>query len=153
MARFVITDPSARTQIFEITNPTISVGRADTNDLVLRHPSVSRHHVRITVLPGDITLINDLGSMNGTFVNNTQVQEHTLKDQDRVAVGMYELKYESTRADALHVQAGSNTVTDVNDLVDVDDLSTALRLMRPPSRRRPCPWKSASRFWRKKTTC
>ena len=29
MARFVITDPSARTQIFEITSPTISVGRAD----------------------------------------------------------------------------------------------------------------------------
>jgi adenylate cyclase len=131
MARFVITDPSARTQIFEITNPTISVGRADTNDLVLRHPSVSRHHVRITVLPGDITLINDLGSMNGTFVNNTQVQEHTLKDQDRVGVGMYELKYESARTDALHVQAGSNTVTDVNDLVNADDLSTALRLNAP----------------------
>ncbi len=47
---------------------------------------------RIVSLPGDITLINDLGSMNGTFVNNTQVQEHTLKDQDRVGVGMYELK-------------------------------------------------------------
>ena len=89
MARFVITDPSAQTQIFEITTPTISVGRAETNDLVLHHPSVSRHHVRITVLPGDITLINDLGSMNGTFVNNQPVQEQGLKDQDRVAIGMY----------------------------------------------------------------
>src|SRR5580704_2880388 len=105
MARFVITDPSARTQIFEVTTPSISVGRADTNDLVLRHPSVSRHHVRITVLPGEITLINDLGSMNGTFVNCSPVQEHQLKDQDRVGVGMYELKYETARTDALHVQA------------------------------------------------
>ena len=128
MARFVITDPSAQTQIFEITTPTISVGRAETNDLVLHHPSVSRHHVRITVLPGDITLINDLGSMNGTFVNNQPVQEQGLKDQDRVAIGMYELKYETTRAGALHVQAGSNTVTDVNDLMDPDKISTALRL-------------------------
>jgi adenylate cyclase len=128
MARFVITDPSAQTQIFEITTPTISVGRAETNDLVLHHPSVSRHHVRITVLPGDITLINDLGSMNGTFVNNQQVQEQGLKDQDRVAIGMFELKYETTRADALHVQAGSNTITDVNDLMDPDKISTALRL-------------------------
>ena len=117
MARFVITDPSARTQIFEITNPTISVGRADSNDLVLRHPSVSRHHVRITVLPGDITLLNDLGSMNGTFVNNVQIQEHGLKDQDRIAIGMYELKYETTRAGDLHIQAGSGTVTDVKRLV------------------------------------
>jgi adenylate cyclase len=128
MARFVITDPSSQTQIFEITTPTISVGRAETNDLVLHHPSVSRHHVRITVLPGDMTLINDLGSMNGTFVNNQQIQEQGLKDQDRVAIGMYELKYETTRAGALHVQAGSNTVTDVNDLMDPDKISTALRL-------------------------
>ena len=131
MARFVITDPSARTQIFEITSPTISVGRADSNDLVLRHPSVSRHHVRITVLPGDITLLNDLGSMNGTFVNNVQIQEHRLKDQDRVAIGMYELKYETTRAGDLHIEAGSGTVTDVNGLVGAENIGTALRLTPP----------------------
>ena len=131
MARFVITDPTAETQIFEITTPTISVGRADTNDLVLRHPSVSRHHVRITVLPGDITLVNDLGSMNGTFVNNSPIQEIGLKDQDRVGIGMYELKYESARAEALHVQTGSGTVTDVNSLVDPDKISTSLRLNVP----------------------
>ena len=131
MARFVITDPSARTQIFEITNPTISVGRADTNDLVLRHPSVSRHHVRITVLPGDITLLNDLGSMNGTYVNNVQIQEHGLKDQDRIGIGMYELKYETGRASNLHIQTGSGTVTEVQDLVASDNLNTALKLSTP----------------------
>ena len=131
MARFVITDPSAQTQIFEITSPTISVGRADTNDLVLRHPSVSRHHVRITVLPGDITLLNDLGSMNGTFVNNVQIQEHRLKDQDRIAIGMYELKYETTRAGDLHIEAGSGTLTDVSGLVGAEDIGTALRLTPP----------------------
>lgn len=131
MSRFVITDPSARTQIFEISTPTLSVGRAESNDLVLHHPSVSRHHVRITVLPGDITLLNDLGSMNGTFVNNAQIQEHQLKDQDRVCIGMYELKFETGRADALHIQAGSGTVTDVNELVGPEDIGTALR--RTPS--------------------
>jgi adenylate cyclase len=131
MARFVITDPAARTQIFEITSPTISVGRADSNDLVLRHPSVSRHHVRITVLPGETTLLNDLGSMNGTFVNSVPIQEHQLKDQDRIAIGMYELKYETTRAADLHIEAGSGTVTDVNGLVGAEDISTALRLTPP----------------------
>jgi adenylate cyclase len=125
MARFVITDPSARTQIFEISTATISVGRADSNDLVLHHPSVSRHHARITVLPGDTTLLHDLGSMNGTFVNNVQIQEHRLKDQDRIAIGMYELKYEIIRAD-LHVEPGSETLTDLNTVVGADDLSTAL---------------------------
>jgi len=139
MARFIITDPSAQTQIFEISSPTISVGREDSNDLVLRHPSVSRHHVRITVLPGGITLLHDLGSMNGTFVNNEPVQEHRLQDQDRIAIGMYELKYEMTRAGDFHVQTGTRTVTDVSGLVGKDDISTALRLSPPPAPVSPVP--------------
>lgn len=144
MARLVITDPSAdpsaRTKIFEITSPTVSVGRAESNDLVLRHPSVSRHHVRFTTLPGDIMLLNDLGSMNGTFVNNVPIQEHRLKDQDSVAIGMFELKYEATRTGALHVQTGSGTVTDVSGLVGaVDNLGTALRLTPPTAPMAPVP--------------
>ena len=131
MARFVISDPSEQTQIFEISSPTISVGRAETNDLVLRHQSVSRHHVRITVLPGDITLINDLGSMNGTFVNNVQVHEHRLSDQDRVGVGMYELKYETARSHDLHLESGHEAVTDVDGLVGARDITTALRMTAP----------------------
>jgi adenylate cyclase len=127
MARFVITDPSEQTQIFEISSPTVSVGRAETNDLVLRHPSVSRHHVRISVLPGDTTLLNDLGSLNGTFVNNVQVHEHPLVDQDRVGVGMYELKYETAHSHDLHVESGRAAVTDVDGLVGSKDISTALR--------------------------
>ncbi len=131
MARFVITDPSDRTQIFEISSPTISVGRAESNDLILRHPSVSRHHARVTVLPGDITLLNDLGSLNGTFVNGTQIQEHGLSDQDRVGIGMYELKYETGRSHDLHIEAGGGSVTDVDGLVGADDIRTALRLASP----------------------
>jgi adenylate cyclase len=137
MARFVITDPSDRTQIFEISSPTISVGRAESNDLILRHPSVSRHHARITELPGDITLLNDLGSLNGTFVNGAPIQEHRLSDQDRVGVGMYELKYETGRSHDLHIEAAGGSVTDVDGLVGAEDLSTALRLASPLAATRP----------------
>ena len=139
MARFVIADPFTRLQIFEISSPTISVGRADSNDLVLRHPSVSRHHVRVTVLPGDITLLNDLGSMNGTFVNNVPIQEHRLKDQDRIAIGMFELRYEAARPGDLHIQAGTASVTDVDGLVGADDISTALRVAPSPAPAAPVP--------------
>jgi adenylate cyclase len=134
MARLVITDPSAQTQIFEMTSPTISIGRGDSNDLVLRHPSVSRHHVRFTTLPGDITLLNDLGSMNGTFVNNMQIQEHRMKDQDRVSVGAYELRYETTHTDSLHIQVGAGAVNEVTGLVGtVENMGTNLRLTPPPA--------------------
>jgi adenylate cyclase len=131
MARFVITDPSDRTQIFELSGPTVSVGRAESNDLVLRHPSVSRHHARVTVLPGDTVLLNDLGSLNGTFVNGTQIQEHRLSDQDRVGVGMYELKYERALAHDLHIESAAPAVTNVDGLVGAEDISTALRVASP----------------------
>jgi len=141
MARFVITDPSGGTQIFEISTPTVTVGRVETNDLVLRHGSVSRHHARLTTLPGDIALLNDLGSLNGTFVNGRQIQEHRLSDQDRVGVGMFELRYEAARSHDLHIEPAAGTVTDMDGLVGVEDLRTVLRPVPPipSSVRTPLP--------------
>lgn len=127
MARFLITDPAGQNQIFEISSPTVNVGRAESNDLVLNHPSVSRHHARVTVLPGDTTLINDLGSLNGTFVNGQQVHEQRLTDQDKIYIGMYELKYDLAVSVALHVEVGAEPGEDVGPLVTPENLTTALR--------------------------
>ena len=127
MGRFVITDPSNQRQIFEISGSTVSIGRVESNDLVLAHPSVSRHHARLSVLPGDTTLLIDLGSLNGTVVNGQQIQEHRLADQDRVNIGMFELKYDAASTPALHVEAGAPAVSDVTGLVSVEDLNAALR--------------------------
>jgi adenylate cyclase len=128
MARFLIAGPSGETQIFEISSPTVSIGRVEANDLVLDHPSVSRHHARLTVLPGDITLLNDLGSLNGTFVNGQQIREHRLADQDRVNVGMYELKFELAKAEPIHIEAGARTAPELTGLVSPETLASALRV-------------------------
>ncbi len=127
MARFVITDPSNQNQIFELSSSTVNIGRADSNDLVLDHPSVSRHHARLTVLPGDLTLLIDLGSLNGIFVNGQQVQEHRLADQDRIHIGMYELKFEVAAEHAFHVETGSGAAPELTQLTSAEVLSTALR--------------------------
>jgi adenylate cyclase len=126
MARLVISDPAGETQIFELSGSTVTMGRADSNELVLNHASVSRHHARITVLPGDTTLLIDLGSLNGTLVNGQQIQEYRLANQDRITIGMYEMKYEATEQ-PLHVVTGSVAVTDVDELVSPEKLNTALR--------------------------
>ena len=127
MARLVITDPNGQTQIFEITTPTVNIGRAESNDLVLNHPSVSRHHSRLTVLPGENTLLTDLGSLNGTSVNGQQIPEHRLKDHDRIVIGMYEMRYELAMERPLHVETGPHAVPEVSKLVSPELLSTALR--------------------------
>ncbi len=127
MARFVITDPEGQTQIYEIGSSTVNIGRADANDLVLNHPSVSRHHARLTILPGGTTLLIDLGSLNGTYVNGQQVHEHPLVDQDRVYVGMFELKYQASTEENLHVEAGVHPGEAVTGTVTRETLSAALR--------------------------
>ena len=127
MARLTINDPSGQTQLFEIRGSTINIGRAASNDLVLNHPSVSRHHARLTILPGDTTLLIDLGSLNGLFVNGQQVQEFKLADQDRVGIGMYDLKYETAAEQPLHVEVGSKQLTDARGMLS-DTLKAALRV-------------------------
>src|SRR5260370_25666559 len=104
MARLVITDPGGQNEIFEISSSVVNIGRAESNDLVLNHPSVSRHHARLTVLPGDTVLLIDLGSLNGTYVNGQQIQEHPISDQDRLYVGMYEMKYQAGAEENLEVE-------------------------------------------------
>ncbi|MFB3923180.1 MAG: adenylate/guanylate cyclase domain-containing protein [Terriglobia bacterium] len=126
MARLLITDPSGQSQIYEISSPTVNIGRAETNDLWLNHPSVSRHHARLSVLPGDTTLLNDLGSLNGTYVGGQQIHEHRLKDQDRINIGMYELKYDVAAPEAVHVEAGARPA-DVTGLVTPETLTSALK--------------------------
>jgi pSer/pThr/pTyr-binding forkhead associated (FHA) protein len=48
----------------------IRIGRDPDNDVVLNDSRVSGHHARLLVVPGSKTLIEDLGSSNGTFVNS-----------------------------------------------------------------------------------
>lgn len=132
MARFLITDPSGANQIFEIVGTTVNVGRVDANDLVLNHPSVSRHHARVTVLPGDTTLINDLGSLNGIYINGQLVREHSLSDQDRLMIGMYELRYEVGKSEAVHVETGAPEPSEVGDLTSRESLTSALRVHVKP---------------------
>ena len=126
MSRFVITGPSNQAQIFEISGSAVSIGRADSNELMLQHPSVSRSHARVTVLPGETVLIIDLGSMNGTFVNGQPIQEHRLADQDRINIGAFELKFDAATRLPLYVEAGRDAGRDITGLIGPEALSSSL---------------------------
>ena len=131
MARLVINDDTGKTQIFELTAPTVSIGRADVNDLVLNHPSISRYHARISVLPGGTVLLNDLGSLNGTYVNSQKVQEANLSAGDCINAGVYELRYEPGPATRLRIEAGETVPGTVADLLAPETLASSLSPVSP----------------------
>lgn len=60
------------TQRYPITAPTLRVGRAPDNDVVINHPAVSSHHLSLFVSSGAMT-ITDLKSTNGTQLNGHRI--------------------------------------------------------------------------------
>jgi len=128
MARLIITDPSRQTQIFEIAESTVSIGRADSNDLVLQDPSVSRHHARVIALSAETTLLVDAGSSNGTFVNGQPIQEYQLTDQDHISIGAFDLKFDAAMAPPSYVEEGRDAAREITRLISLDALSGRRRL-------------------------
>ena len=65
-----------------------TVGRHPENDVFLNDVTVSRHHCRFVV--GDSGLaLEDSGSTNGTYVNDTRVDKADLAPGDQVQVGRF----------------------------------------------------------------
>ena len=92
MPRLVGTQGTLIGQEFELGPQTV-LGRATDCSIEVPDPGVSRHHVRIQVTESG-TLVEDLGSGNGTFVNSQRIALPTpLVDQDCVQIGRHEFRY------------------------------------------------------------
>jgi FHA domain-containing protein len=88
-------DRSSRTLAFD--GRPLTIGRADDNGLVLRDGRASRHHARIDVRRGSLVL-TDLGSTNGSWVNDRRVESIALGEGDQVRLGLTTLIIEALEA-------------------------------------------------------
>ncbi|MCJ7543783.1 MAG: FHA domain-containing protein [Phycisphaerae bacterium] len=71
---------------FPVVSSPVTIGRGEGCELRVPLLSVSRRHCQITV-ENDQVIVKDLGSSNGTFVNNKRVTEQQLRPGDRVVIG------------------------------------------------------------------
>ena len=71
----------------EMGTEELTIGRGKQNDLTLEDPLVSRLHA-IFMRRGDVVLLEDLGSHNGTYVNNERLHQiRQLHHGDTIVVG------------------------------------------------------------------
>jgi pSer/pThr/pTyr-binding forkhead associated (FHA) protein len=78
-------------------NP-VTIGRHPQSTLPIDNPAVSAQHARV-FRDGAEVVIEDVGSANGTFVNEHLVTRHVLRDGDVVLVGKHHLVFSAAGGD------------------------------------------------------
>jgi FHA domain len=69
----------------------VTIGRSPDNSLVIDNPSVSHHHARV-FKEEDRLMLEDFGSLNGTFVNGQRVKMVSLSPGDSVSIGKHTIQ-------------------------------------------------------------
>jgi hypothetical protein len=75
---------------YALVGEKMSVGRVPDNDIQLDDFTVSRQHA-VLVREGSDWLLRDLGSLNGTYVNNERVEEAVVRHGDAIQIGRFRL--------------------------------------------------------------
>ncbi len=96
LARLQLTHKGVPVLERELSRGRLQIGRAPGCDLQIDSHFVSRHHCQI-LTSDEMSMIEDVRSTNGLFVNERRVRAHRLRDGDKILVGEHELRYVELR--------------------------------------------------------
>lgn len=86
-----------RGEIIPLRSRTLLIGRSQASDIVLDDRRVSSKHAEISRRREGV-FIKDLGSKNGTYVNDSKVEEKVLNDGDIIRIGGYYFQFGGLQA-------------------------------------------------------
>src|SRR4051812_40913074 len=77
---------------YNLNAASMIIGRSSKCDIQIDQESISRNHSKI-VNTGKSILVRDLGSTNGTYVNDEPIDEYVLRDGDLIKIGRTIFKF------------------------------------------------------------
>lgn len=83
---------------FPLDKETIFIGRSPNNDIVIDEEAASTVHARLDLIPSKLLdgytefFIEDLGSTNGTFVNDKKVKRQEIQNFDYIRIAFTDFK-------------------------------------------------------------
>jgi len=92
MSWLIIKEKGQPARAFPLAHKRYTVGRGERADLILPNVSVSRAHFRL-IRRHDRVVLEDLGSQNGTRVNEQPIDFHDLATGDTIEAGKYALVF------------------------------------------------------------
>ena len=93
MAKLILKYEASVIREIPLRKPQVSIGRAPGNDIVIDNLAVSGHHAKLLVEEGRF-LVEDLSSLNGTFLNSQRIRKSPLKSGDEILIGKHSLVFE-----------------------------------------------------------
>lgn len=93
MARLILKYETRVLREIPLRQAVLTIGRTPGNDVVIDNLAVSSSHAKIYVEKERVVL-EDLESLNGTFVNNQRVHKSYLKDGDEILIGKHSLVFD-----------------------------------------------------------
>jgi len=91
-AELVLIENGKPGRTYPITKDRMVIGRLAGSDVVLSDPGASRRHAEVRKQDGGFVIV-DLGSTNGTMVNEGTVGERALEAGDRITIGRTVLEF------------------------------------------------------------
>jgi len=73
----------------------VMIGRSKDSDIFLDDVTVSRAHAKFSIGSAGVEII-DLGSLNGTYVNNVLLNEKPLVSGDEIQIGKFHMLFVSS---------------------------------------------------------
>ena len=103
----------------------LSIGRSDSNDLVLATSQISRQHAKINRI-GEQLYVQDLGSSNGTFINGERISTdaHALQATDELAFADLVFLVVNAPVDALDGDSFLDSLQDIENFTPTTDIHT-----------------------------
>lgn len=96
---------------------TVTIGRNESNDIVIDNLAVSANHARIESVSASF-IIKDLESTNGTFVNEQLVSAHGLRNNDVILIGKHTLIFDRSDLDRRITQQDSEKLDEKTRALD-----------------------------------
>ena len=121
----------------------ITIGRNDSNDIVIDNMAVSGKHARIDSVAATF-ILTDLDSTNGTFVNDQLISTHGLKNNDVIVIGKHELIFDRSDFAQKPTDRDVGTLDDKTCLLDTTEYKELINQITEPNTSPKSPSRASS---------